>query len=343
MAADSAMPCTTSCILANLESPSLRKRPCWPIAAALSARAGTRCHPQHLWLHKGSEGRPGPGQVLVGRSGLPELVFTLPTREHGSLHGRRCFSNPGLLQVSGLEQRLQREGRAQAPRAAQSRRGREDGAGVNAKKEKDNFTFIERFSIPDSAVKSAQDYQLWFCRGFQEAPNLLQEHEHPYDIIMRNIQSNVSQRRRRRRRKSRKCTAFPALPGLYVEQPDLQGRFILKPRDPAGSQKQSNTEEPTVKRRRPFISWLFHKGSVPHQDQVCTTPPVVKTGKLFGKDLTAICEDGTLPTVILVGLIWFFSGCPEDKILLLLNTPPSSLSSSGETSVHQIIGLRIGR
>nr|XP_042134880.1 LOW QUALITY PROTEIN: rho GTPase-activating protein 20-like [Peromyscus maniculatus bairdii] len=149
--------------------------------------------------------------------------------------------------------------------------------------------------LPTIGMPSAQDYQLWFCRGLQEAPSLLQEHEHPYDIIMRNIQSNVSQRRR----KSRKCTAFPALPGLYVEQPDLQGRFILKPTDPAGSQKQSNTEEPTVKRRRPFISWLFHKGSVPHEDQVCTAPPVVKTGKLFGKDLTAICEDGNLPTAIL--------------------------------------------
>ncbi|XP_059121075.1 rho GTPase-activating protein 20-like [Peromyscus eremicus] len=60
-----------------------------------------------------------------------------------------------------------------------------------------------------------------------------------------------------------------------------------------------DTEEPTVKRRRPFISWLFHKGSVPHKDQVCTAPPVVKTGKIFGKDLTAICEDGNLPTAIL--------------------------------------------
>ncbi|MEJ1277520.1 hypothetical protein NN561_008438 [Cricetulus griseus] len=32
---------------------------------------------------------------------------------------------------------------------------------------------------------------------------------------------------------------------------------------------------------------------------MCTAPPVAKTGKLFGHDLTAICEDGNLPTAIL--------------------------------------------
>ncbi|KAL6060445.1 hypothetical protein STEG23_022653, partial [Scotinomys teguina] len=150
--------------------------------------------------------------------------------------------------------------------------------------------------LPMIGMPNAQDYQLWFCHGIQKAPNLLQEHEHLYDIIMRHIQTTI---RRRRRRKSRNHTAFLALPGLYVEQPDIQGRFILKPRDPARSQKLSNTEEPIRKRRWPFISSLFHKGSVPHQDEVCTAPPVVKTGKLFGKDLTAICEDGNLPTAIL--------------------------------------------
>ncbi|ERE88907.1 rho GTPase-activating protein 20 [Cricetulus griseus] len=41
------------------------------------------------------------------------------------------------------------------------------------------------------------------------------------------------------------------------------------------------------------------KSSVPYQNQMCTAPPVAKTGKLFGHDLTAICEDGNLPTAIL--------------------------------------------
>lgn len=62
---------------------------------------------------------------------------------------------------------------------------------------------------------------------------LLTEHEHPYDIIMRNSLNAFS------RRESRNFTAFPALPGLYVEQPDIQGRFILKPREAARCQKQS--------------------------------------------------------------------------------------------------------
>lgn len=63
---------------------------------------------------------------------------------------------------------------------------------------------------------------------------LLIEHEHLYDIIMRNIKNPFSQWA------SRNHTAFPALPGLYVEQPDIQGRFILKPREPARIQKQNS-------------------------------------------------------------------------------------------------------
>ncbi|XP_051032989.1 rho GTPase-activating protein 20 [Phodopus roborovskii] len=177
--------------------------------------------------------------------------------------------------------------------------------------------------LPLTGMPSAQDYQLWFCRGHEKAPGLLQEHEHLYDIIMRNIQSPFSQR------ESRNCTAFPALPGLYVEQPDIQGRFLLKPRDPTRNQKQSSksltflqvallsssctnettpcnalissldTEEPGIKKRQSFISWWFHRGSTPHQNQMCTAPPVAKAGKLFGRDLTDICEDGNLPTEIL--------------------------------------------
>ncbi|XP_026641830.1 LOW QUALITY PROTEIN: rho GTPase-activating protein 20-like [Microtus ochrogaster] len=142
-------------------------------------------------------------------------------------------------------------------------------------------------------MPSAQGYQLWFCRGYEKAPGLLQEHEHPYDIIMRNSLNTFN------RRESRNFTAFPALPGLYVEQPDIQGQFILKPREAARSQKQSNTEEPRATKRQPFISRWFHRGSVLHQDQLCTALPVAKTGKLFGNDLTAICEDGNLPTAIL--------------------------------------------
>ncbi|XP_027250818.1 rho GTPase-activating protein 20 [Cricetulus griseus] len=163
--------------------------------------------------------------------------------------------------------------------------------------------------LPLIGMPSAQDYQLWFCHDREKAPGLLQEHEHLYDIIMRNIKNPFSQWA------SRNHTAFPALPGLYVEQPDIQGRFILKPREPARIQKQNSctnettlyndlissldTEEPRIKKQWPFISWLFQRSSVPYQNQMCTAPPVAKTGKLFGHDLTAICEDGNLPTAIL--------------------------------------------
>lgn len=79
---------------------------------------------------------------------------------------------------------------------------------------------------------------------------LLIEHEHPYDIIMRNSLNTFN------RRESRNFTAFPALPGLYVEQPDIQGRFILKPREAARSQKQSS--ESITFLRVSFLSSNFY-------------------------------------------------------------------------------------
>lgn len=78
-----------------------------------------------------------------------------------------------------------------------------------------------------------------------------------------------------------------------------------------------DVEEKTAKKRWAFKTWLFQKHSVPHQDQVCTALSAAKTRKLFGRDLAAICEDGNLPAAILVGLTWFFSHFPKDKICFL--------------------------
>lgn len=66
-------------------------------------------------------------------------------------------------------------------------------------------------------------------------------------------------------------------------------------------------------KQRPYRTSLFHRGSVPHQDQVRTVPTVNKKGKLFGKELSSICKDGLWPTAILVGLTWFNSGFPKEK------------------------------
>lgn len=76
-----------------------------------------------------------------------------------------------------------------------------------------------------------------------------------------------------------------------------------------------DVKERPEKKRTPCITSCFHKGSVPQQDQVCTVPEVNQGGKLFGKELTSICQGGKLPTVILVGLTWFIDGSSKENLI----------------------------
>ena len=64
---------------------------------------------------------------------------------------------------------------------------------------------------------------------------LLLGYEYLHDIIITNLQNTFS------RWDSRFFTAFPALPGLFVKDLNLgaQGKFILKLRDSAKSQQES--------------------------------------------------------------------------------------------------------
>uniref|UniRef100_A0ABK0LB85 RalA binding protein 1 like 1 n=1 Tax=Rattus norvegicus TaxID=10116 RepID=A0ABK0LB85_RAT len=140
-----------------------------------------------------------------------------------------------------------------------------------------------------------EDYQLWFCPGPGKAPRVLQGHEYPHDIRMINIQKNFSSR------DLRNFTAFCSLHGVIMKylNADVHGKFILKPRNSARSQQQKNMKEKTFKKQRTSMTSQLDRGSVPHQDQVCTTPPVKKGRKLFGRELSSICQDGILPAAIL--------------------------------------------
>lgn len=66
---------------------------------------------------------------------------------------------------------------------------------------------------------------------------LLIGNEYLHDIMMTNLQNTLS------RTNSGPFTAFTALPGLFVKDlnSDAQGQFILKPRDSARSQQQSES------------------------------------------------------------------------------------------------------
>lgn len=58
---------------------------------------------------------------------------------------------------------------------------------------------------------------------------------------------------------------------------------------------------------------VFRRESTTCQDPASTAMPEPKTGQLFGRSLTDLCEDGNLPMSILVSFIWDFSSCPEHK------------------------------
>lgn len=81
---------------------------------------------------------------------------------------------------------------------------------------------------------------------------------------------------------------------------------------------------------------------MPSEDEMDTVPKIEKKVNLFGKELIAICDNGNLPSPILVGLTWFFSGSPKDKILLLKYQTLSILLQCGVPVLSQIIDFTIG-
>lgn len=98
---------------------------------------------------------------------------------------------------------------------------------------------------------------------------------------------------------------------------DVHGKFILKPRNSARSQQQKNMKEKTFKKQRTSITSQLDRSSVPHQDQVCTTPPVKMGRKLFGRELSSICRDGILPAAILDMLYLLKEKGPTSTVVFL--------------------------
>ncbi|XP_038959567.1 uncharacterized protein Tgap1l3 isoform X2 [Rattus norvegicus] len=149
--------------------------------------------------------------------------------------------------------------------------------------------------LPMMTKHNIEDYQLWFCPGHGKPPRPLQGHEYPHDIMMINVQKNFSPQ------ELRNFTSINSLPQLFKKYltSDAQGQFILKPRDSERILQEKNINGKNLKKpKTSIISW-WHRCSVRHQDQVCTSPRVNKGGKLFGRELSSICHDNKLPSAIL--------------------------------------------
>lgn len=90
----------------------------------------------------------------------------------------------------------------------------------------------------------------------------------------------------------------------HLMQSEFFDKGCIKNTSPCNALKFSlDAEKKTVNKKQPFITQVFHKALVPHQDQVCTSLPVTKRGILFGNDLSVVCDDGNLPKAILVSHI----------------------------------------
>lgn len=76
----------------------------------------------------------------------------------------------------------------------------------------------------------------------------------------------------------------------------------------------SDVKKGHTKKQRFCITSCFRSGSAPQLYQVCAVPRVDKTRQLFGKELSSICQDGKLPTAILVGS-WFIYGSPKENLV----------------------------
>uniref|UniRef100_D3ZH11 Rho-GAP domain-containing protein n=1 Tax=Rattus norvegicus TaxID=10116 RepID=D3ZH11_RAT len=149
--------------------------------------------------------------------------------------------------------------------------------------------------LPMMTKHNIEDYQLWFCPGHGKAPRPLQGHEYPHDIMMINVQKNF------RPQELRNFTSINSLPQLFKKYltSDAQGQFILKPRDSERILQEKNINGKTLKKPKTSITSWWHRYSVRHQDQVCSSPRVNKGGKLFGRELSSICHDNKLPSAIL--------------------------------------------
>ncbi|GAB1287383.1 Predicted gene 1527 [Apodemus speciosus] len=149
---------------------------------------------------------------------------------------------------------------------------------------------------PMIRMPSSEEYQLWFHPGNGESPRALQGCESPHKVLMNHLQNHLG------RWNSKISTAFPILPGF---------------------QQQNEMERPH-KTKRPLMTSCFHRASVPHQDQMCTVPAVNKTGKLFGKELSSICDSGKWPKAILDILYRLREKGPTTKGIFV--TSPNEIS-----------------
>lgn len=88
--------------------------------------------------------------------------------------------------------------------------------------------------------------------------------------------------------------------------------------------------EKTDKGRCPLRRRTFRRGSSTCQNRLCQDPRAPSTIRLLGRSPADVCEDGNLPTTVLVGIIQVFCSRAEQNI--------SGIQCSQLSYVHEYLG-----
>nr|XP_061801994.1 rho GTPase-activating protein 20-like [Nerophis lumbriciformis] len=146
---------------------------------------------------------------------------------------------------------------------------------------------LQQFSI----IGNVKDYQLWILSKRDNTPYPLIGHEFPFSIHMSHVRQVLTH-----------SGLAPDNGDWATEAEQLQVhkrcQFILKSRPEETLQAQVSTDFPqkALKRRRSLITWAFLRGSSP---QLMSTTGAPAQGCLFGRPLSAVCVEDSLPKPIM--------------------------------------------
>uniref|UniRef100_A0A673KN60 Rho GTPase-activating protein 20-like n=1 Tax=Sinocyclocheilus rhinocerous TaxID=307959 RepID=A0A673KN60_9TELE len=140
-------------------------------------------------------------------------------------------------------------------------------------------TALQQFGL-SGGIK---DYKLWVCSKQDETPYPLIGHEFPYSIKMSHI---------RLLQQDAVTLSYSQMALLPI---DAHCQFFLRP------SQMSSTFTGDKRRRMSLISWAFKRGFIIDQDVQSESPDQTITpasGHLFGRPLSDVIKDNTLPSPI---------------------------------------------
>ncbi|XP_043966088.1 rho GTPase-activating protein 20-like isoform X1 [Gambusia affinis] len=164
---------------------------------------------------------------------------------------------------------------------------------------------LQQFGI----IGNVKDFQLWVVSKRDNTPYPLIGHEFPFSIQMSHVKSSAVQEGG-----GRDAAAPPAdrQMAMQVEQMQVykQCQFILKPRpaEPPQHHPLTDFSQKPFKRRRSLVGLAFWRGSASHLNEPAAAGDA--PGRLFGRPLSSVCVDGSLPKPIMDMLVFLYhEGC----------------------------------